>query len=100
MVNESTRKTSTEEPLEPDDVTDDFEDVIEDEQIIKDITQPMRGIPFTRQVYSFYNKASAEAMYRRLKQYIADTHHEMEEADERIGSVSWATADNNRGDPP
>jgi hypothetical protein len=38
-------------------------------------------------------------MYRRLKQYIADTHHEMEEVDERIGSVSWATADNNRGDP-
>ena len=52
MVNESTRKTPTEEPLEPDDVTDDFEDVIEDEQIIKAIPQSMRGIPFTRQVYA------------------------------------------------
>jgi hypothetical protein len=38
-------------------------------------------------------------MYRRLEQGIADKHKDMDEAEERIGSVSWATADNNRGDP-
>ena len=47
----------------------------------------MRGNPFTRQVYAFYNKVSAEAMYRRLEQNIATIHQSLEEADERIGSV-------------
>ena len=59
----------------------------------------MRGKPFTRQVYALYSKVSAQAMHRRLEQNIALIHQAMDEADERIGSASWATADNNRSDP-
>jgi hypothetical protein len=99
LVNDSTKRTSTEDPLDPDDVVDEFEDVIEDEQILKNIPQSMRGKPSTRQVYAFYSKVSAQAMHRRLEQNIILIHQAMDEADERIGSASWATADNNRSDP-
>jgi hypothetical protein len=99
LVNDSTKKTPTEDPLEPDDVVDEFEDVIDDEQILKNIPQSMRGKPFTRQVYALYSKVSAQAMHRRLEQNIALIHQAMDEADERIGSASWARADNNRGNP-
>jgi hypothetical protein len=99
LVNDSTKKTTTEDPLEPDDVVDEFEDVVGDEQILKHIPQSMRGKPFTRQVYAFYSKANAQAMHRRLEQNITLIHQAMDEAEERIGSVSWDTADNNRSDP-
>jgi hypothetical protein len=43
--------------------------------------------------------ANAQAMYHRLEKNITLIHQAMDEAEERIGNASWATADNNRSDP-
>ena len=81
-----------------DTVDEEFEGIMDDEKVWDSIPREARGEAWTRRVYHFNDEHDAKLFYERVEEKLRQINIEVRDDQEIKGRVSWASADNNRGD--
>jgi hypothetical protein len=81
-----------------DTVDEDFEGIMDDEKVWNSIPKEARGEAWTRRIYHFNDEHDAKLFYERVEEKLHQINLEVRDDQEIKGHVSWASADNNRGD--
>ena len=81
-----------------DTVDEEFEGTMDDEKVWDSIPKDVRGEAWTRRIYQFNDEYDAKLFFERVEEKLRQINSEVGEDQEIKGHVSWASADNNRGD--